>query len=178
MANLKTSFFGKLLCLALILVFALGIICACNKNDNFYNDVDDFMKKDFLEQNRTYDVAYEIDVYDSDIDEWVKKAQYDKTSPETRDIIVDSEEKFSEIFNEFPTNINFETEMLVVHMFTVTNGRPALLNKTVLKNGNLKVYFKIKPGRPGVNDTTMPGQKAIAVKIKKTELNSIEFILQ
>ncbi|MDE5600875.1 MAG: hypothetical protein K2J16_00050 [Clostridia bacterium] len=178
MAKSKMKFISRLLCLGFVLVLGLSIFCACNKDDNFYNDVHRLMKEDFLKQNRTYGVAYDVDAYDSVIDEWVKKTQYDKTSPKTRDIIVDSEDKFSEVFNEFPVTINFEKEMLVIHMFTVINGRPALLNKTVLKNGNLKVYFKIKPARPGYNDTTMPGQKAIAVKIKKTELNSIEFIKQ
>lgn len=178
MANSKIKFISRLLYLGFVLVLGLSIFCACNKDDNFYNDVHRLMKKDFLAQNITLGVYYDVDVYDSVIDEWVKKPQRDTTSPETRDIIVDSEEKFSEIFNEFPVNINFEKEILVIHMFTVINGRPALLNKTVLKNGNLKVYFKIKPARPGVKDTSAPGTKAIAVKIKKTELNSIEFIQQ
>ena len=177
MANSRMRLISKVLCLGIILIMGLGIFCACNKDDdNFYNDVHTFMNKDFLEQNRTYGVYYDIDVYDYSTNSWIKQTQRDPTSPKTRDIIVDSEEKFAEVFNSFHSNIDFENEMLVVHMFTVINCRPAILNKIVLENGNLQVYFRIQDARPNVNDTTMPGQKAIAVKIKKIELNSIEFI--
>ena len=37
MANSRMKFIGKILCLALVLVFGLGILCACDNDDKFRN---------------------------------------------------------------------------------------------------------------------------------------------
>ena len=37
MKNSRIRFFGKMICLGVVLVMALGILCACDKDDNYRN---------------------------------------------------------------------------------------------------------------------------------------------
>ena len=167
------------LIVAVIAVLALSTVflCACNKyNSTFLYDVDDYMNEEFLVQNRTLGAAYFTEEYVEELDEYMSKAHYVTDAPKTRDIIVDSEEKFSEIFSDFPIEINFEKEMLVLHMYTDIYPRPVYMQSISLKDGNLKVVFRMKPNAPGYNDATMPGQCCVAVKMDKKDIQSVEFI--
>ena len=176
------KFWQKSLIVVVLSVLALSavLLCSCNEYDNknitLYNDIGKYMNASFLEQNRTYGVRYSIDVYDDETDSWMTSSMTVKDAPSTRDFIVDTEEQFIHIFAERPIDINFESEMLIIHMFTDTNNRPVKLKEIIFENNKMEVYFIVQRRIDGLNDTTEPGQKCFAIKMKKTELTTVTFI--
>lgn len=163
-----------------MIIAGLCVLCACNENKvwdgELYNDISTHMKEDFLENNKTYGVYYSVKEFDSETNSWEDKIQIEKDAPATRSFIVDNPSVFSDIFEDFETDINFETDMLIVHLFTDTNMRPVVVQNVEVKNKKLSVKYFVQPGNSEVNDSTAPGLKCFAIKIKKTQIDDIEFI--
>lgn len=160
--------------LVCLLGCAVGVLVACNEakkyHAEFYDDVEEFMNDEFLKENRVGNAYYPNEYYIEGVNE---RFTYDETSPRTRTFIVTDEEEFAKMFDSFPAEIDFASQMLVVYMFRVINGRPHHMRKLKVEDGKLSI--RIKEENCNSDDTTMPGRKCVAVVIDKLEIASVEF---
>ena len=67
------------------------------------------------------------------------------------------EEEFAKMFDSFPAEIDFASQMLVVYMFRVINGRPHHMRELKVEDGKLSI--RIKEENCNSDDTTRPGRK-------------------
>ena len=112
------------------------------------------MNDEFLKENRVGNAYYPNEYYIEGVNE---RFIYDETSPRTRTFIVTDEEEFAKMFDSFPAEIDFASQMLVVYMFRVINGRPHHMRKLKVEDGKLSI--RIKEENCNSDDTTMPGRK-------------------
>ena len=177
MTNKKVLKFAVLgAALVCLLVCAAGVLTACDEakkyHAEFYDDVEEFMNDEFLKENRVGNTYYPNEYYIEGVNE---RFTYDETSPRTRTFIVTDEEEFAKMFDSFPAEIDFASQMLVVYMFRVINGRPHHMRKLKVEDGKLSI--RIKEENCNSDDTTMPGRKCVAIVMDKTEAMSVEFIV-
>lgn len=160
--------------LTCLVICMTGLLVACNEakkyHAEFYGDVEESMNEDFLKENRVGKAYYPNEYYIEGVNE---RYVYDEISPLTRTFIVNDEEEFVKMFDSFPTEIDFEKQMLIVHMFRVINGRPYHMKKLQVEGGILRV--EIKEENCNSDDTTMPGRKCVAIVMDKAEIASAEF---
>lgn len=173
---LKFAAFGvALLCL---LVCAAGVLVACNEakkyHAEFYDDVDEVMNQEFLYANKV-NAYYRNPYYIEGVTEWFDKYIYAENAPTSRTFIVTDEEEFAKMFDSFPAEIDFASQMLVVYMFRVINGRNHYLRELTVKGGVLSVALEEEHISPDVADTTMPGCKGVAIVMDKTDITTAEF---
>ncbi|MBE5731279.1 MAG: hypothetical protein E7350_04960 [Clostridiales bacterium] len=101
----------------------------------------------------------------------------DETSPKTRTVIITDEEAFNEIFKEGDLDVDYNKQMVILHIFA--SGEPTFrykITKVKLdKKQVLKIYYKLKFnfGKAG---GAMPGQKCFLVKMKKTDVTAVELV--
>lgn len=177
MTNKKVLKFAVLgATLVCLLGCAAGVLTACDEakkyHAEFYDDVEEFMNDEFLKENRVGNAYYPNEYYIEGVNE---RFTYDETSPRTRTFIVTDEEEFAKMFDSFPAEIDFASQMLVVYMFRVINGRPHHMRKLKVEDGKLSI--RIKEENCNSDDTTMPGRKCVAIVMDKTEAMSVEFIV-
>ena len=158
--------------LVCLLGCAVGVLVACNEakkyHAEFYDDVEEFMNDEFLKENRVGNAYYPNEYYIEGVNE---RFIYDETSPRTRTFT--DEEEFAKMFDSFPAEIDFASQMLVVYMFRVINGRPHHMRKLKVEDGKLSI--RIKEENCNSDDTTMPGRKCVAIVMDKTEISSAAF---
>lgn len=176
----------RIICLGLTLIACVGGLCACNEDDvgkeygaTLINDVDKFMREDFLEENRTSGVFYEVPTYDEETDTWKEEMVQEKEGPKTREFIITNEEEYLRLFKDTSSiAVNFETQMLVVHMFTKADVSPVKLTWIKVDHTKLFVTFKYNPRSPDILDSCMPGQGGIAVIMNKYDIDSTKFVYE
>lgn len=162
--------------LVCLLVCAAGVLTACDEakkyHAEFYDDLEEFMNDEFLKENRVGNAYYPNEYYIEGVNE---RFIYDETSPRTRTFIVTDEEEFAKMFDSFPAEIDFASQMLVVYMFRVINSRDYYLRELTVKDGVLNVTLEEEHISPDVADTTMPGCRCVAIVMDKTEISSAAF---
>lgn len=169
--------------IVLALVLCSCTLCACNEENvgkkygaTLINDIRQFMREDFLEENRTYGVYYENPNYNEETDIWSEEWMQQKDAPSTREFVITNEEEYLRIFKDTSSiGVNLETQMLVVHMFTKINSRPLILTGMKIENNELFVKFKDRPAKPWIKDSTMPGQGCFAILMNKYDITSASF---
>lgn len=179
---LKFAAFGvALLCL---LVCAASVLTACDTTPNndestkyhteYYDAVDEVMDKEFLYTNKVK-AYYRNPNYIEGVTEWLDRYIYAEHAPTSRTFIVTDEEEFAKMFDSFPAEIDFASQMLVVYMFRVINGRNHYLRELTVKDGVLNVTLEEEHISPDVADTTMPGCRCVAIVMDKTDITTAEF---
>ena len=173
-----------LLCL---LATGLLTLSACNEAETepneaeeyhaaYYDDVEELMKEDFLYANKVK-AYYCNPLYIEGVTEWTDRYIYAENAPTSRTFIVTDESGFSLMFSSFPTDVDFANQMVVIHMFTVINGRAHYFERLTVDDGVLRVEISEERVPPGLADTTMPGCKCVAVLMDKAEIISAEFVI-
>lgn len=175
------------ICVILTLVLCICGLCACNEQDvgkeygaTLINDVYKFMRENFLEENRTYGVFYKVNSYDEETDTWTEKMVQDTEGPKTREFIITNEEEYLRMFKDLSSiDINFETQMLVVHMFSKGFSRPLKMVEIKIDGNVLLVKYRKDPEdniiRGHIDDGCMPGQGCVAIVMNKYDITSARF---
>lgn len=168
--------------LVCLLGCAAGVLTACDTTPNndestkyhteYYDAVDEVMDKEFLYTNKVK-AYYRNPNYIEGVTEWFDRYIYAENAPTSRTFIVTDEEEFAKMFDSFPAEIDFASQMLVVYMFSVINGRPHHMRKLKVEDGKLSI--RIKEENCNSDDTTMPGRKCVAIVMDKTEISSAAF---
>lgn len=152
-----------------IIVGVLAVLCAvftfmaCGEPEGecgelmksavFYCDANQWIDKNFLEENRVSGAYYEEENYAGGSD-----YIYDSTSPATRTIMIDNEATFNRIFTEYPFTVDFESRRVVLHIFGNMYARDFYLKNAEVKEGTLRVQYEMEKVADDINDACMPGQ--------------------
>ena len=163
-----------------ILLFscAAGVLVACNEakkyHAEFYDDVEEFMNDEFLKENRVGQAFYPADDF-SGGQEYIK----DETSPSARTFIVTNKEEYVQIFDEFPEKIDFTNQLIIVYMFVTTTPRNFEMTDLSLKEGVLRVSYKVKMSigdrLHSIKDDVMAYRRCFALVMDKTDITTAEF---
>ena len=137
MTNSKMKLTSKILCLGLILVMTLGMLCACDKGDKFdnkynavlYESMVDSFNEAYLSANSTHGI-YSPEYAEND------------TRPHTITNVISNKDEFNAAFKEFPTDVDFDKEMIIVHFFTISY----IWCKSELKNVSTVLAMKQSAG--------------------------------
>lgn len=129
--------------LGVVALFAVVFFCWKNRyggklyngNINTYGAV----KEEFIDQNRVYGAYYFNSECLEDSDESTEQDIQDRESPKTRTFLIKDEETFKEIFYEDALDINFEKEMLVLHIFKVNHVRDYSLKNITVKGEQVEI---------------------------------------
>lgn len=154
----------KILGLGAILIMSFGLFAGCNNIDHnavLYDNASEWMRSDFLESNMTQGAG----PYNEE------PPANAETLPENRTYIVDDSVKFDEIFIEFPHEISFESEMLVVYITTnfYMGNSYKLINLTV-QDGVLNAEMKRGGVSTVAHAASAPRQRCFVIKMDKQNI--------
>ena len=109
----------KILVLGVAIIMSLGLFAGCeNKipyNAVLYSNANGWMNEAFLKENITRGCVYRNE-------EGEVVSVTGEAYPKTNTFIIQTKEEFEKVFAEFPPKIDFEKEMLILHMFTAMTG--------------------------------------------------------
>lgn len=157
-------------------VVLLAVIFFCWKNRygaKLYNgDVNTYhgVREEFIDQNRVYGAYYFNSECLEDSDESTEISYRDNEAPETRTFLIKDEETFKEIFYEDALDVNFEEEMLVLHIFCVHHVRDYYLKNVTVKGDTLKIEIGVQIGFIA-NAAIRGSWKYVVVKMKKLDID-------
>lgn len=130
-------------------------------NAVLYDNAQDYAKEEFLQENITYGIQGQKDV------------------PEEIVYIVKEQTDFDAMFTDFPTAIDFETEMVIVYFYTnAAMGCGCVMRE--LKKENEKLYIKFSHNLPDPNKPTGAPltQGCLLVKMDKYDIDSVQVEMQ
>ena len=147
-------------------------------NATMYSYANDWIKEEFIYNNKVTGASYKNKDYNPELEcddeNWVDKYYYYDEKPNTRTFIITDEKMFNEIFTENSIDINFEKEMVVLYIESDVCPRDCYLLS--ISNNNGKLTFKYMHKFSTGNDTVQSYPRCIAVKMKKMDITSVEFI--
>ena len=121
--------------LKLIFAFLLSCVlcmgCSSNKYDMvFYDFAGEWINADYIAENLVYPIG-------------------DRTNPDTRTVIVDSVEKYKEVFVEDieELEIDFDEQIIIIYTFIATNCRDNYITSVKQEEDNLKIGDEILSSR-------------------------------
>ena len=163
MAKSKMKFISKLLCLTLVLVFGLGILCACNKDDNYHAVIDDNVtaeiKWQFMQENLSYSP--------------------DGKTAEDKCFIIQTQDEFDEIFYSHYQelkNINLNKQTVILKVVgSCTSYHRCKLSKISKENSRLTVncYYDCPVKNEDCEES--PYIRYVALIMDKTCISEVNF---
>ena len=116
--------------LALLLIFSLLPGCSnLRYGARLYNHVNDWIDESFLKENRVK-AYYPNDNYVYGEND---RLIYEETAPSSRVFIITDEDEYNGIFTASPLDVDFETEMVILHIFSNTSPRDYKLKRKALR---------------------------------------------
>ena len=165
--------------IALAIVFATllfsfsAVACALNYNAVLFYNEGERLCVDFQRENLTrwsMGFNYRDGWYDVNPEE-------SETLPTTRTIIVKDYERFNEIFVSFPTEIDFDNQMIILYTFTAITGiRPYEIRNINSSGQILNIEYRLVRIRPLVaNAASMPRTRWLIVKMDRLDITEVVF---
>lgn len=126
-----------------------------------------WMKDDFFEINLTHGS------WSYDQKQYVQGDEY----PQQKNIIIKNLDEFNETFAEFPVEVDFEKDMVLMYGRTTPSSNELILTDAVLDGQTLfiKYWFPALDGPPPPN-ASMPLTKWIVVKMDKLDIKTVVFL--
>ena len=148
----KTKFL--IIGLVIIMLFTFLSGCTNNKyNAKLYDNAIEWINVDFANNNQVGNLSFS-----------------------NRTFIIDSQEKYDQVFinNTDELEFDFNNQMLVVYTFITIYHRKNYIKNIDVKNSILKITYKMEK-KPGVGDASQPYQRWFVVKLDKLDVNSVVF---
>jgi len=162
----------KILILGVAIIMALGLFACGDKipyNAVMYSNANDWMSEEFLKEKITRGSHYRNE-------EGEMVSADGESYPKTNTFIFLTSEEFEKAFDEFPHEIDFEKEMLILHMFTaMTGSQPYNIASLSLDGTIIMVEYKLQRYSGNGDVATAPGQRCLLVKMDKLEITLAEF---
>ena len=130
-----------------------------------YNDAEQWMKEDFLKENITANAFLYYDEETSSI------ITADSSYTRNYTHLVTDKSRFEEIFNHFPQDVDFETEMLIIYISTSVNKRERFIKNLSVDDNVLNLSFYSKDTNDF--DSVQPYQRCLVVKMDKISIQSV-----
>lgn len=135
-------------------------------------EINEMVRPAFLDDNKVYGAYYVNPACLEDSDEYISEYYQDKESPKTRTFLIKDKETYKEIFYDDALNVNFEKEMLVLHIFTKHHPRGYNLKEIRVQDDTLEIDIKVDSSRRA--DAVRPGQSFVVIKMKKLDVSNVE----
>lgn len=149
-------------------------LTSCSKNNNnivIDNNIKQYLKESFLEENKVSAVFYPNS--EGNVQEYLEEGATSLThifnSQDEFNEILD----FSKIINDFNNTIDFENKTVIIHIFGDVSPRDYLYKSDKLKNETLTINLKLEKISPKVADSTMPYQRVILIVLNKIDFNEV-----
>ncbi|MDE7161834.1 MAG: hypothetical protein K2N65_03635, partial [Anaeroplasmataceae bacterium] len=157
-----------------IILLALCFFFFTGCNQNKYNATLDsnakqYINKAFLNENRVKGAYYLNDAYIEGESDPSEKYILDTASPSSRTFQLE-EEKFNDIFSNYPFPVDFEKEMVVLYIFTDIYPRKYNLDGIDVNGTTLNIYYKLEQGNK--KDAVEPYQRCFLVKLNILEIDT------
>ena len=88
--------------------------------------------------------------------------------------LIDDQAEFDAAFVKCPFDIDLETEMIVVYTLTFINRRETKIKNVSFSDGTLSLELTNKRAKWGANDTCMPYQRYVVVKLDKLDVDEVK----
>lgn len=156
---------------ALILLLTISLTalysCASNKYnavlyDDRFGQTRKWMDEDFLVKNRVF--GY----YQDESGEYVK---FDDRKEPIFHILTD-EASYNEVFTSCPLDIDFNTQMVIIYIFSAINNRNYYL-KSIACEGSV-LHAEIREYNSTKYDTSAPSQRCFVIVMDKAEITEVE----
>lgn len=169
----------------IITVCAITLICACalstiiykriKYDASFYSQANNYIKYDFLQDNKVRSY-YKNENYVEGVDAWTDEYIYCDDAPSTRTFIIDSDEKYSEIFGGEDLKVDFNEKIIILYIFSDISQREYQLKNISCKNGQLNL--NIKPKSSNKDDSVMPYGRCFVLQINRMNITKVYFFKQ
>lgn len=93
--------------------------------------------------------------------------------PDSRSFVIADKATYDTVFVDSAFDVNFDDEMILLCTFSNCYPRPYYLDKISIKDGKAIVYIHMR--QHGANDCVVVYQKWIAVRMRKVDIDSVEF---
>lgn len=171
----------KILVIGLVVFMLSSFLTGCYDQDFkdtlynsiLYNGVEEWIDDDFLRENRVY-AYYRNENYIEGVSDPDEKYILEETLPSSLVFIITEENEYNKIFTKSELDIDFESENVILYIFTDTNPSRKYNLKGIDVNDKV-LYVQIGLERKNVNDATMPYQRCILIKMNKVEINEANF---
>ena len=164
--------------LGVLMFFCLLTGCSSVKyNAVMYSTSEDWILTSFLEDNKVKGAYYKNPDYDESTNASNDEYYYDETSPEYRTFIIDSQDTYNTIFGDNPLTVNFDKDIVYLHIFADTYpSRNYVIDNILIEEKQVNIYYKLEKNNK--NDATAPYQRCLIVVMEKTDTSKVEFIKQ
>jgi hypothetical protein len=155
-----------------------GVFVGCVKNN--YNvaldsNANQWISNDFLKENMVKSAFYINEDYIEGESDPSDKYIQDTTSPSSRTYIITEEDKFTEIFTEYDSTINFDEKMVILYIFANEYpNRNYKVDKITFNNQMLNINLKLD--KKNVNDATAPFQRCLMIILDKLDVEKVKFV--
>lgn len=157
-----------------ILCLSCLIGCSGSKyNADIKNDFKNWISDEFLNNNKVRGAYYLNENYVEGVDDVVDKYIYDDQSPEAITLIFSEEEEFNAVFIDYPEEIDFTSQMVLIYIFPDVSSNEYKLDKVQLKDMKLTIWLKLTNSHN--KDVTMPYQRCLIVIMDTIEVSSVIF---
>lgn len=149
----------KIVAFILLLSIAVGAFSGCAQifyGARIYDDIDKNLVLDTFRWNNPIYVTTE-----------------NPSHPDSRSFVIADKATYDTVFVDSAFDINFDREMILLCTFSNWHHRPYYLDKISIKDGKATVYIRMQ--RRNVNDCCQVYQKWIAVRMRKVDIDSVEF---
>lgn len=96
-----------------------------------------------------------------------------ESEPRTRIFVVDTQDKYDEMFTENTDGLktDFSQQVLIVYTCVMTSKNYCRIREMKITDGNLKIVYEVySSGRP---DACSPYQRWMVIRMNKVDINSI-----
>lgn len=159
----------------MLIIISLGLLAGCGgkklpHNAVIYGDIYEnrtWLKDDFYEANLTYGS------FSSAIEDYIQ----DEDCPSFRTEIIVNRDEYEAVFKEFPTEVDFDKTMIVMHCFTTVSGSSYEISNISINEQNLIInYITVRSKKRAVGNASMPLSKWVIVTLDKLDIESVECI--
>lgn len=167
----------KKITIGMIFILCLSFLIGCSTNPynaEVKNDIKSFMNDEFLNNNRVRGAYYLNEDYVEGESDVVDKYIYDDQSPETITLILSDEEGFNAVLIDYPDEIDFTSQMVILYIFPDVSSNDYKLDKVELSEMQLSIQLKLTNSHN--KDATMPYQRCLMVVMDTKEVSSVNFI--
>ncbi len=167
-----TKFISSIMVILMVSISISG--CDSIKyNAVLYNRADKWVSAKFLFDNKIRNAYYS----ESDYGEWMIPEQpgqeHDDNAPDSKTFIINTEDEFNKIFANCPVPIDFEKEMIILHIYLSDCGESLKLRSVDLSDKVLTVF--VEREFVGITQLMQPVAFALILKMDKTEINEAVF---
>lgn len=159
----------KLIMLFICIILMVSLL-SCTKNKyhfTLYDNINDNIKYDFKEKHITRFACFNRIPYN------------DISYPKDYTLIIETNEKLNEIFNNVPFEINFDKQIAVLYVYTTNYAASSCeLEKVKIIDNKCDIYVKENLGPKGTGSASIPTTRFIIITLNKINECNYNFIIK